>query len=207
MPARAALVFTNVTGISTPVNIPTLNAVAYDGNNTFVAVGENSTTLSATFGSSLPWVSNAVPTSALSLKSVAAGNNRFVAGGPNAVVFSSTNATSWVQQANKPFGLSVNVQGLAFNPNDSRFAAVSSFVNISYADNALATWVAATITNSVLIESFRGLAPLPGSGFAACGLRGDIRLSFDGGAPGTRAGPLMVRSRICSELLRVAGSG
>ena len=180
LPARAALEFTNVTEISTPAGIPTLNGVAYDGDDTFVAVGENSAVLRAEFVTSLPWFSNSVPASAQSLKSVAYGAGLFAAGAVN-VVFSSSNATSWPTISN-PFGLAVNVQGLAYNSNALRFAAVSSFVNISYADSAFASWTFAGISNSVLVESFRSVTALPGSGFAACGLRGDIRISTNSGA-------------------------
>jgi hypothetical protein len=186
LPASAALEFTNVTGI--PPNLTAgLNAAVFDGANGFVAVGDNSVVLTGTFApnttTGLSWVSNAVSGTSLSLKAVTSGNGRLVAGGDTASVFFSTDGgANWFATPSKPFTELAKVQGLAFNPNAQRFAAVASVLNISYASNTLPSWVAAATPNSVLIESFRGVTALAGTGFAACGLRGDIRISQDSGA-------------------------
>ncbi len=183
-PARAALEFTNVTQQTSANTNFALNAVAFDGGGTFMAVGDNSRVLTAQFvlgSTNLLWTTNTTPGASLSLRSVAAsGLNRFAAGGANNVVYSSLNATTWETVPTHPFGLVTTVQGLAFNSSLDRFAAVASIPNISYADSSLPSWSPALVKNSVLIESFRGVTALSGNGFAACGRGGDIRLSKDG---------------------------
>jgi photosystem II stability/assembly factor-like uncharacterized protein len=175
LPSQAALQFVVAT------NGPSsLNGIAYDNTNTFVAAGLNSTIERATFaGAGLPWVSNSVPSPGLILEAATYGSGIFVVGGETANNFSSTNGgTTWSTNSGA-FSIPATVQGLGFN--GGRFAAVSALSKIGYAPNASLTWADATIDNPISLESYRAVTPLGTNGFAACGIRGDIRTSPDGG--------------------------
>ena len=181
--AHGALEFTNITGVVTPANMPGLNAVASDNNGTFAAVGEASTVLSLQFSPGPVSSSNAVPGTARSLKTVARDTSRFVASGFNGDVFTSANATTWSDTGNRVYTTATggNVQGLAYNINNGRYVAVASFLLIGYSSDVFSPWSAnTTIDNGSIIESFRGVTVVSGSVFAACGLRGDIRVSTNG---------------------------
>jgi len=187
LPGRAQLMFTNV-GVK--VGSTALNAVAYNGADAFIAVGEGSTALSARFisnATAVVWVSNKVATGSLiSLKSLAYGANQFVAGGAKASVFVTINdGAAWVRQTNRVFKTtSATVGALAFNQRLQRFAAGSSFVGLSWADASRLDWNRASIGSKSdivsFLESHRAMASFS-NGFVVCGLRGVIRISSNGG--------------------------
>jgi hypothetical protein len=195
-PARGAFQFSVAdSGVSS-----TLNAVAYDGVSSFVAVGTNSTVATATLsGNELLWVSNSVPTNNLNLKAVAFGGGIFVAGGTANYLFASTNGLSWSYTNKLSSGdANFDVQGLAFNAGNfsgGDFAAVTasidvfaahtfytvSIVNFGFVTNSYLEWGQSSITNPAFVESFRAVTPFGANGFALCGLNGDVRISTDAG--------------------------
>ncbi|MBE0542004.1 MAG: hypothetical protein IH623_11500 [Verrucomicrobia bacterium] len=199
--SQAALRFTNVTPI---VTVP-LNGVAYDGFNTMVAVGDNSTVTTAKFVTSglqlgSTWGVTNVPTAAL-LKSLTYGAGMFMAGGTNSAIFRSTDGSSW-GPTNSAFQNPASVQGLAYNAD--RFAAVASVVNISWSSNALASWQDAAIANASFLESYRGVTAFGTNGFAVCGIRGVIRISRDAGENWSVVRPFNLNE---PDLLGIASDG
>ena len=176
VPSHAALQFKNAFSAPYP-----LNGIACDNTNTFVAAGENSTFVRATFSGTngLPWVPGFVPSPGLSLKAATFGSGRFVVGGQNANNFSSADSgINWITDANA-FSIPATVQGLAYNGGS--FTAVSALSKIGYAPSASLAWADATIHNPVSLESYRAVTALGPSVFAACGKFSDIRTSPDGG--------------------------
>lgn len=160
----------------------TLNAVAYDGVSSFVAVGTNSTVATTTLtGNQLLWSSNSIPTSNENLKAVTFGGGIFVAGGATNNVFASVNGIVWNAKSHIISGSSVDVQGLAFNAGN--FAAVTAFYLAAWTNTSFSSspWPFATVSNTAIVESFRAVTSFGTNGFALCGIRGDVRISKDAG--------------------------
>src|SRR6267378_1954460 len=94
-----ALNFSNDTHI---LSAP-LNAVAYNGDATVVAVGAGSVVWAAPYnGDGLPWALHAASPTAVELLSVTygGGSGLFLAGGANAATFTSSDGANWTQRPN-----------------------------------------------------------------------------------------------------------
>ena len=200
LPSSAALQFVNVSSGS----LPTLGGAAYDGADTFLAVGTNATVASWKFAIDHTQTNiSAVPGPA-SLLSAAYGSGMFLAGGTSASIFESPDGVLWVK-TNNAFQNPAAVLGLAFNPSANRFAAVASVVEIYESDPSL-NWSAASLPNASFLESFRAVVPTSANGFAACGIFGDIRLSSDGGFTWTNpVGHSLVPGQL--DLLGISSDG
>jgi hypothetical protein len=186
--AVGPLLFTNITSSLGVSSSQTLNAVAYDGNATFVSVGTNSATLAGTFvANGSPWFPNnkwaisSVSNQNLKLSAVTFGGGNFVASGSNNLIFVSPEGTNWTPNGSI-FPNTVEAAGLAYNANDGRFVAVGQAPEISWSDSPL-SWHSATLKNANVsfLESFRGVTPFTAGGFASCGIFGEVRSSMDGG--------------------------
>ena len=177
---QGALQFTNVSsaGFSS-----TLNAVAGDNQSNFVAVGQSTLGLSASFNLTA-WASSPVVTNALgdgSLFGLTYGAGRFVAGGVNASTFFSSDRTNWVR-GSKANSLQVTIPALTYNPNNGRFASVGLFPLASWSTDVATSWPAGNLTAPVSpFFSFHGVAAFGTSSFVTCGDSGTIRISSDGG--------------------------
>jgi hypothetical protein len=177
LPVDAVLQFSNVLNLN--VGSKTLYAAAYDGNSTFLAVGDNSAALLGTFsGGQMQWSNAATLLPSVSLRAATYGSGFFLAGATNSHVYETANGNLW-EDAGNPFSPSTPyVMGLAFNPGSSEFIAVGSAKVIGYAI-ASTNWNPASLPGGSFLESYRGVTAGT-NGFAACGIGGNIRTSSDG---------------------------
>jgi hypothetical protein len=180
--AVGPLQFTNITSqVAAPAK--SLLGAAYDRNSTFVLVGSNSTILEGTFiaNQSNKWAQ--VPTNiAPKLNAVTWGNGLFLAGGTSNKIFSSSDGVTWTN-GGQIFPNTAEAAALAFNDGDGRFVTVAQAPEIAAADASSLSWTVSTLNpHPTFLESFRGVTPVGGNGFVACGILGDIRTSADGGA-------------------------
>ena len=194
--AADPLQFTNITVKLFPTLTDRLNAVAYDGTNTFLAVGDKQAYVAGNFTPMQPWfvatnwavnwiTSNSSKRDS-NLTAVAFGGKRFVASGDNNWVFFATNIFSpgglnWPSNNAKVFNNNARAAGAAYN--GANFVAVGMAPQIGYTNLPTGTnyWPLATNLNPSFAESFRAVTPYGTNGFAACGIFGVVRISTDGG--------------------------
>ncbi len=173
----AALQFTNLpsTGIATA-----FRAAAQDGVSRLLVVGDNSRTVLGVFnGSRIQLTTGTMPLASTALKSATFGSGFFLAGGDNSLAYRTADGANWIA-AGGPFAPSTpQVTGLAFSAGSGRFTAAGSAKIISYANSTLA-WSAASLPAGSFLESYRGATRFGANGFAACGIRGTVRISADG---------------------------
>src|ERR1041385_7423676 len=202
--AEAALQFTNVS----PSGVASLMGVTCDNNSTFVAVGIRSNIFTLFFDGSGMVSSTATVPGKSSLRAATFGNNTFVVGGTKGASFTSPDGLTWSLSA-KVFK-NAAIEALAFNPNvneEGRFVAGSALVDISWSDETT-TWPKGVFKTPAasFLEAFTGVVPVGANGYAACGLRGDIRVSSDGGLTWTCAAGHTLKVRQ-PDLFAIASDG
>lgn len=172
-----------------------LNAVSYDGNSSFLAVGQpkfyayGNFLAGQVFPSTNDWAAGQIPQIGnLGLFGVAYGVGQFVATGDSNVVFTASGASNsttlaWVTTYHNIFGNAARAPGIAYN--GTNFLAVGEAPEISFSGTNLPV---ASDWNPVkdeqggynIDESFRGVTTYGSNGFAICGLYGDVRISTNG---------------------------
>jgi hypothetical protein len=193
-----SLQFTNITVRLFSSLTNGLNAVAYGGSSNFLAVGDKQAYVIGNFTPTQPWftsanwVANRINSNGSrvnsNLTAVACSGNLFLASGDNNWVFCATNifltsglGLNWPSNNAKVFNNNVLAAGVAYN--GGRFVTVGEAPEIGWVSSSSPTatnWNLATIVNPSFAESFRGLTPYGTNGFAACGIFGDVRFSYNG---------------------------
>lgn len=137
-------------------------AIAY-GNNTFVALAEN-TTVAATSTDGITWTERAMPT-ASNWYGVAYGNNTFVAIASGTTVYAtSPNGVTWTQRA---MPASTNWRPIIYSNN--KFVALSTNSNIFATSTDGITWTQRTMPagNWVSITYGKGVYLTTNAGFGS----------------------------------------
>jgi hypothetical protein len=119
------------------------------------------------------------------LNCVAAQPSGFIASGASNAVFVSADGVNWTNWGRvlKPVNNTIAIDGIAYNPISSTFAAAQAFDNASWTTNPVSTngWQGAGFQSPSFAESFTAVTPFASSNMVMCGILGDIRISTDGG--------------------------
>jgi hypothetical protein len=151
----------------TPLGTGSVNGVAYNGSNLFVAVGDGGAIWSSADAKS--WTPRTSGT-ASELRSVAFTAGRFVAVGANGAVVTSTDGTTWEARTS---GVATTLNAVA-NFSDSFVAAGANGVVLTAGSDA-STW---TVAASGTTAALNGLAAANGV-MVAAGAGGTLLVSTD----------------------------
>jgi len=163
------------------------------GGTSFFCVGSNSVaslavaTNALTTGGYLTnrsaWLAKNIPDFSGNLNGVAYGSKAgiFVAAGATNNTFAYINGV-WTNHLRINLGIGVDAMGVAYNPASDIFSAVTASYQAAWQPASNPTnWNIANDTNVAFVESFRSVTSMGSNNLALCGIRGDVRISSNGG--------------------------